>query len=194
MINTKHALTIFYLILAISSMTAFAGKRAKQIGEKLFLLKGEHRPVQVLEKLKDGSQPVQYMRMPDLDGQSSALSSDQGSGHHQGGQHDQPNHQNKFSDLDDRIAKHTAKNPHGKQEQHAASKRSGKSTQRGLGKDPPKDFRSDLNEPMTFKASVIVGQVRLPRVKFARVGVPMELRDEEPSLDFNSKTLKDNGY
>ena len=48
--------------------------------------------------------------------------------------------------------------------------------------------------PLQFSSSKISGTLRLPRVRFARVGVPMENRDEFPSLDFTQKSLKENGY
>jgi hypothetical protein len=51
-----------------------------------------------------------------------------------------------------------------------------------------------VKEGLSFSRVKIEGKVRLPRVKFARVGMTMELRDESPSLDFTDKTLKDSGY
>jgi hypothetical protein len=57
------------------------------------------------------------------------------------------------------------------------------------------DIHAKVNKgAVLFSAAKIKGTVRLPRVKFARVGIPMELRDEAPSLDFTEKTLKDDGY
>jgi hypothetical protein len=53
---------------------------------------------------------------------------------------------------------------------------------------------SEYRGGIAFRAAKIKGVARLPRVKFARVSVPMEIRDESPSLDFTEKTLKDSGY
>ena len=49
-------------------------------------------------------------------------------------------------------------------------------------------------KPLKFSSAKITGTLRLPRVKFARVGLPMEIRDELPSLDFTQKSLKDGGF
>lgn len=49
-------------------------------------------------------------------------------------------------------------------------------------------------KPLKFSKAKIKGTLRLPRVKFARVGVPLDIRDEIPSLDFTSKSLKDGDF
>lgn len=48
--------------------------------------------------------------------------------------------------------------------------------------------------PIKFSKANIKGTLRLPRVRFARVGVPLDIRDESPSLDFVSKSLKESDF
>jgi hypothetical protein len=47
--------------------------------------------------------------------------------------------------------------------------------------------------PLKFKAKNIVGTVKLPKVKFGNFRPGVNLREEMPSIDFTSKSLKDGG-
>lgn len=49
-------------------------------------------------------------------------------------------------------------------------------------------------KPLRFSKTKINGTLRLPRVKFARVGLPVDIREELPTLDFTSKSLKDSDF
>ncbi len=45
-----------------------------------------------------------------------------------------------------------------------------------------------------FTRAKIQGALRMPRVNFTRVGPAVDIREEMPDLDFNSKTLTDSGF
>jgi len=54
--------------------------------------------------------------------------------------------------------------------------------------------QSERSKPLTFRPTMVSGEVRLPRVQFSRRGPPLELSDDMPSLDFTGKSLKDSGF
>jgi len=132
------------------------------------------------KKIPDGSV---YMRMPDQFSEPGAVLSD----NHNGQQK-----------LPVRFGEKGSK----QQRVPADRRHTGKSHITDLAEVPPHPGTSaalqgkskSSDGGLIFGAAKIKGLVRLPRVKFARVGIPMELRDEAPSLDFTEKTLKDSGY
>jgi hypothetical protein len=74
---------------------------------------------------------------------------------------------------------------------HSSTNANPKASKKAVATGP---MLGSYKRPMQFSSAKISGVMHLPRVKFARVGVAMENRDEFPSLDFTQKSLKENGY
>ena len=47
---------------------------------------------------------------------------------------------------------------------------------------------------LQFSKARIKGALRLPRVKFSKVGPPVEIREALPDIDFNNRTLTESGF
>ena len=180
--------TFLFIFLALMTLPAMASKKeAVQVRDKVFILRGADKPAQVVHKDAGNFEQKSYMRMPDILGNQAITAvpvPSENKASHDG-------HENTPA-----VAGHV---------NQVKKSRTGKwaGTKQRHNTDHGADFkeREDISvsgsgsgSKLVFKKEVITGTVRLPRVKFARVGVPMELRDEEPSLDFTHKTLKDSGY
>ena len=160
---------VFSLIFMISwASVAMAKSHTRQDRVKIFVLSDNAKPVLVLPSKDAQKQTATFMRMPDLGANS---------GSQEGASHQASNH----GGAADRSA--AAQKTAG----HEGSKKQNSDT-------PPQPQIGTAKRPMQFSGAKISGTLRLPRIKFARVGVPMENRDEFPSLDFTPKSLRDNGY
>jgi hypothetical protein len=185
---------------ALMTWPAMASKKtAVQVTDKVFILRGADKPAQVVNKDAKNFEHKTYMRMPDLnDGEPVAENTSHA-------RHGIAEESHKITPA---LADHGAHLPKAKisKRLHAGQNHVGGHSAR-LPAEHAEDVASESAQhedlsgtaggdksKLVFKKEVITGAVRLPRVKFARVGVPMELRDEEPSLDFTHKTLKDSGY
>jgi hypothetical protein len=79
------------------------------------------------------------------------------------------------------------------EDQKTVDKRKG-SDHREVALRAPEPALGTAKKPLQFSSAMISGTLHMPRVKFARVGVPMENRDEMPSLDFTQKSLNESGF
>lgn len=63
-------------------------------------------------------------------------------------------------------------------------------------KGKSKSLTSKKREVTTlrFSKAKIKGALRLPRVKFSKVGPSVDIREEIPDIDFNQKTLTESGF
>ena len=140
------------------------------INSKAFLLRGPTRPTPVVTMKEASKQKNEFMRMPDLGGEAVVNAANQLTGTKDEG-----------GGVDKISSHHSLSNPRSDNT---------KSTLRAT------NSRADAGrlKSLRFGTVKISGAVRLPRVKFARVGVALDLRDEMPSLDFTQKSLKDSGF
>jgi hypothetical protein len=173
--------------------TIFASGHEGRSMNDVYILRSPGKTVIVSPAAKNLSEGVIYMRMPDLNLRSDSLVVDHKDRKIQHSQHslDAPH----IAFQDDGRLKHEkqlSSSTHGASPGRALSRsNAAKQVDRqnpSWGKEQAQSGR------LIFGAEKIKGTVRLPRVKFARVGIPMELRDETPSLDFTEKTLKDSGF
>ena len=135
---------------------------------KAFLLRGPTKPTPVVS-MKDATKNEQvFMRMPDLG-------------------------------IDNAVVKDIAGNERPEESEKVifAHEKKLKNRARGsksiLKESSPRSDKT-ASKPIRFGTVKISGTLRLPRVKFARVGISMDLRDETPSLDFTQKSLKDSDF
>jgi hypothetical protein len=59
-----------------------------------------------------------------------------------------------------------------------------------------KIVKTKSNRPASLKFSKakVNGALRMPRVQFSRVRPAVDIREELPDIDFNSKTLRESGF
>jgi hypothetical protein len=165
--------TIKVKVLSLIFMISWAGvasanSHTRPDRVKIFVLRDNAKSSLVLPSKEASKQTATFMRMPDLGENSSSRDS---SGHQT----------SKHGSTGDGASAGA------KVARHGGSKRQIAETQ-------VEPQIGTAKRPMRFSGSKISGTLRLPRIKFARVGVQMENRDESPSLDFTPKSLRENGY
>lgn len=186
-------MTVVYLTIFLNA-AAFANDARQDINSKAFVLRGPTKPTSVVTLNEATKQKFEFMRMPDLGGPDSSGYSEHTSdmGAEEINIHETSKGHQKFSN-----------NSKSRGKESFISKQSASQSQlRGASGNSKSTLRptaaaitdSQSSRALRFGMVKITGTLRLPRVKFARVGVAMDLRDEMPSLDFTQKSLKDSGF
>lgn len=187
MYQVKQLAALTLLMISLEG-AALAKGGHEDINSKAFVLRGPTRPTPVVSLKEATKQKNEFMRMPDLGGDESISPKDitaearqNGLSGHEG--------QERLEDQSD----HKTRGSH--ESGHLAGVRSARGSSKSTLRElPPSPTGKESLKSLRFDAVKISGTLRLPRVKFARVGMAMDLRDEMPSLDFTQKSLKDSGF
>jgi len=187
MYQVKQLAALTLLMISLGG-TAQAKGGHEDINSKAFVLRGPTRPTPVVSLKEATKQKNEFMRMPDLGGNESLSSKDKTA---EAGQEVRSGHESHDG--------FESQSNHKMSGSHESSQLAGAHPARGISKStlreaqPIPSGKGSFNA-LRFGVVRISGTLRLPRVKFARVGVAMDLRDEMPSLDFTQKSLKDSGF
>ncbi len=166
--RVKQLAALALLMISLGSH-ALAKGQVDDVNSKVFVLRGPTKPAPVITLKEATKQKKEFMRMPDLGGDESRSAT----------VHSSEIGNEGFD---------------GQRSSHVAGMKSKDGKSKSTLRAALSSSESRLPKAMHFGTVKISGTLRLPRVKFARVGVAMDVRDEMPSLDFTQKSLKDSGF